>query len=540
MFKKSVAIMALLAGLSATGAEALSLKKGAQPAEYPPADYKSDTYVDSRGCVYVRAGFAGRTSWVPRVSRDRKVVCGAKPTGGAELPVIADAPKADAPMAEKPAPKATAATLVPAAPAAVAAKPAVKPAKTYPLPKPVRVTSAPKVSRSSKSGASHSGPAIPPRVAFGNADQRNPALPQPSPAPRRWSDRSAARPAPAVNTALIPTVAPVANLADLPGAVAAPKILPDDGKAMRTVRVNCPARSKVSQVYLNGSRLPVRCGPQQIAPVTYVVDDGKGRRTRVVTMPHPSNVARYDEVSALGGADGGALPGTTVSVPQGHGHAPRSYRIVRGRDLDKAALPPETVIAPKTYIASNMPVEMPEGYRAAWSDGRLNPLRGVRTVGGDLQTAEIWSEGTPRRLKEVEVPQAKASGGSLFGGLFGGKVRSGRIDYDPVPVYSTVPDGYHVATRGKTVVATRSAKAKATAGAGGATHRYVQVGGYADPANARKVIRKLQGLGLTVSSVTSKRGVKTILAGPFRKQAALADALKTVRGAGFRDAFLRK
>ena len=45
------------------------------PAEPPPPDFSTNYYVDSRGCGFVRAGLDGVTYWVPRVTKDRKLVC---------------------------------------------------------------------------------------------------------------------------------------------------------------------------------------------------------------------------------------------------------------------------------------------------------------------------------------------------------------------------------------------------------------------------------------------------------------------------------
>lgn len=66
----------ILASFAAMPAFAQSVAAVGGPAENPPAGFSGQQYVDSRGCVFMRAGFGGQVTWVPRIGPDRKPLCG--------------------------------------------------------------------------------------------------------------------------------------------------------------------------------------------------------------------------------------------------------------------------------------------------------------------------------------------------------------------------------------------------------------------------------------------------------------------------------
>jgi SPOR domain len=68
-------VLSLLAACPATAEDSL------RPAELPPSDFRGQQYVDSQGCKFVRAGNGSEVLWIPRVSRDGKRLCDARPSG---------------------------------------------------------------------------------------------------------------------------------------------------------------------------------------------------------------------------------------------------------------------------------------------------------------------------------------------------------------------------------------------------------------------------------------------------------------------------
>ena len=81
----AAAVWAVLAGPSVAGLPG--------PAELPPKNYAGQQYVDSKGCLFLRAGPRGNESRVPRVTRDGLPICD-QPPSGRRVPVAGEEPEA--------------------------------------------------------------------------------------------------------------------------------------------------------------------------------------------------------------------------------------------------------------------------------------------------------------------------------------------------------------------------------------------------------------------------------------------------------------
>lgn len=133
-----VALTVVAGSFGIAGLHAQSSDTTTAPAETPPATFAGNQYVDSQGCVFNRAGVSDDVTWVPRVGRDRKQICGFQPSAGivttAPLPAPQAEPKPEVQVAADAAPSietdTTAALTSSQMPKTVASAPTVhKPAR---------------------------------------------------------------------------------------------------------------------------------------------------------------------------------------------------------------------------------------------------------------------------------------------------------------------------------------------------------------------------------------------------------------------------
>ena len=392
-----IAVSVIAAAMSALTAQAQTLRDATPPAEFPPASFKGKQYVDSRGCIYIRAGIDGNVTWVPRVTRGRKQVCGYKPTLVPGTTVAKAPPKGPAPVLITVPPEGRPGAEQAASEQAAPMSPAAKP-KPKPLPQAVvRQEAKPK-----PSVPAVAAPVPAPKPAASTPPAQT-AQRRPSPGPEPTVFSSAPRPKAVAPAAQPRPAAPVRTTQRRPSPgpeptvfsstpqrqPATPVIAPR--KAPAQAAGNCPNASPFSRQYINTGP-GVRCGPQAEPPVTYRSGGDQksslppaGKQTQVVTLSPDTRVVPRHVYEQRRNTN-------SFTVPKG-------YRPVWSDDR----LNPhraEHSLRPADRRPVNGP---PPGYvGVARDDDRLNPNRGIRSARGDAQTDMIWTRTVPRRL--VRMP----------------------------------------------------------------------------------------------------------------------------------------
>ena len=159
--------------------------------------------------------------------------------------------------------------------------------------------------------------------------------------------------------------------------------------------------------------------------------------------------------------------------------------------------------AAATMVARRAVLAPPKGYKLAWKDDRLNPMRAVGTAEGQAQQDAIWARTVPMVL------------------------------------VSALPKKHGLRVLGLNIGVSTMSAPDQPQGLGGA---YVQVGSFGVPDNAEAAKSRLAALGLPVATRRSTSGgrvLQTVLAGPFAASGDAVAALSAVRAAGFGDAVLR-
>ena len=419
--------VAVILGSVGAGALVAQTSPGSQPAEFPPSSYAGKQYVDSKGCVFIRAGIDGTVSWIPRVGRDRKGICGFKPTFAGQVTELETAPVAQEETVETAA-------------AAADVTPAPRPA---PKPRVVRQT-----------------------------------------APKK------ARPKPVEIVA-----APVVPL---------PPLAPGKGGP-------CAGASELSQRYINdGSRYPVRCGPQSLT------------------------VARAGEAPRAAGRIGKNYRSKPITVAPNARIVPRHVAINR---------------------ANTQNVIVPEGYQSVWEDDRLNPYRAEQTLAGHKSMQLVWTSTVPRRLiNQADKRDVTASVALVYPytdvetqlrdlGIVTIEQRDGqtvkRIVRNPgstAPVYSS-------RSAPKAAVAEPVTRPQAQPKAKTLGRGYVDVATYTDADQAQRVAKRVRRMGMPVRIGRFERGAQTyriVIAGPFASDNVTQKAMRHLKGAGFGGAKQRR
>lgn len=484
---KSIAMAVIVAALGVGGSQTQAQDSRSQPAEFPPSSYKGKQYVDSAGCVFIRAGIDGDVSWVPRMSRARQQICGFQPTNGVQ---------------------------VAAAQATTAAKTKVEaaPAKTPPT-----------------------------RVAEVQAPKVKPQAPVARPAPQKVVRRVAPAPvrasAPKVVRETAPRPVPVAP--SRPVALTAP--------APAGFVTACPGASPLSQRYMRrGDGYSVRCGPQAEPIVTGRLAPSTPQRG---TAPQPYRSAGMMPGVAAAPARVVApavVAAPVVSAPPARAVGTQTRIVPKHVAINR--LNTTNVKVPHGYRKVWEDDRLNPHRAEQTLEGRADmllvwtqtvPRRLVNKATGEDVTAKVPLiypyldiETQRRKLGVVKIVERD---GQVVKRVLRYR-NAAPIHRDARPVKRAPVKAAPI--KAAPVYSSRSAPAAQVSTKAG----YVQVGVFGSPANAQRAARQIASMGMPARIGKQMRGGKTyhsVQAGPIAGGSAQA-ALGQLRRAGYRDAYLRR
>ena len=366
---KMLGCAVLAAVVAVSAAEARSVAQIGGPANPPPASYKGQQFVDSRGCLFLRAGSGRNVNWVSRIDAKRKPICGMLPTGS---------------------PAAQAAVVADMAPDALARPQQGTPASVVAAP----VLAAP----------------IRPVAAAASAPQANTGTGMTG----AFSQKPSAGPAPTVFSSAQPTTPakPVAPGPSYQGTFVATSVAGVQcyGSAPRLERVKLSGGTTLVCTRGDGTTAGWRAPLMTASAKAQIA-------TQTTPVMQTASAAPVQYAAAPVRAPVIAVPAPVVAQPV-YVAAP-----VYAAPPVYAALP--VYAAKPVYVALAAPVtraavipKPPKGWILAWKDDRLNPLRGKGTALGEAQQDQVWQRSVPMVLVSDPLPKQRG-----VGGLFGMRVK---------------------------------------------------------------------------------------------------------------------